>query len=142
MRKSKKFITLKEAAKISGYSSDYIGQLIRTGKISGKQIYCNITWVTTAGAVLDYKSKKEKSNNKFSVIKDFFGDNKRKLLMEFEVFKLFIKILRSTSSVLIVIIFSFLLFNFYLFHYFLNKNIEQSNINLPKQYSIDHELFY
>jgi len=142
MKKLKKFITLKEAAKISGYSSDYIGQLIRSGKISGKQIYCNITWVTTIGAVLDYKSKKEKSNNKNSVVKDFFGDNKRKLLMEFEVFKLFIKILRSTSPVLIVIIFSFLLFNFYLFHYFLNKDIMQSNINPLKQYEIEQELSY
>lgn len=41
------YITLKEAAKISGYSADYIGQLIRKGKIRGRQVYTNIAWVTT-----------------------------------------------------------------------------------------------
>jgi hypothetical protein len=42
-----KYITLKEAAKISGYASDYIGQLIRRGKLPGKQIYCTVAWMTT-----------------------------------------------------------------------------------------------
>lgn len=37
-----KLISLKEAARISGYAPDYIGQLIRKGKIAGKQVYYNV----------------------------------------------------------------------------------------------------
>jgi len=50
-------ITLKQAAQISGYSSDYIGQLIRKEKIWGKRISSDFDdyWVTTAEEVLQYK---------------------------------------------------------------------------------------
>jgi hypothetical protein len=54
MAKDKDFITLKEAAKISGYSADYLGQLIRSGKLPGKQVFSNVSWVTTEDAVVDY----------------------------------------------------------------------------------------
>lgn len=62
------YITLKEAAKISGYSADYIGQLIRKGKISGRQIYTNIAWVTTEDEIREYinregKGKKGEDDN-------------------------------------------------------------------------------
>lgn len=50
------YITLKEAAKISGYSADYIGQLIRKGKIHGRQVYTNIAWVTTEEDLRAYLS--------------------------------------------------------------------------------------
>lgn len=53
----KEYITLKEASKISGYSADYIGQLIRKGKIPGRQIYTNIAWVTTEESIRDYLEK-------------------------------------------------------------------------------------
>lgn len=52
--KDKDTITLKEASKLSGYSPDYIGQLIRQGKLPGKQIYSAVSWVTTEDAVLRY----------------------------------------------------------------------------------------
>ena len=67
MKNEKNLISLKEAAKISGYSSDYIGQLIRAGKIPGKQVYSNIAWMTTAEAVIEYK-KSGKSKNKLRKI--------------------------------------------------------------------------
>jgi hypothetical protein len=47
-------ITLKEAARISGYAPDYIGQLIRKGKLYGRQIYYNVAWVTTEAALREY----------------------------------------------------------------------------------------
>lgn len=48
------YITLKEAAQISGYSPDYLGQLIRKGKLAGKQVYLNVAWVTTEKALKEY----------------------------------------------------------------------------------------
>lgn len=48
------YITLKEAASISGYSPDYVGQLIRKGRIEGKQVYANVAWMTTRGALEEY----------------------------------------------------------------------------------------
>lgn len=55
------YITLKEAGEISGYSPDYIGQLIRRGKLTGKQVYANVAWVTTKDALKDYLSEKGKA---------------------------------------------------------------------------------
>ena len=65
MAKNREFISLREAAEISGYSSDYIGQLIRGGKLEGKQVYTNVSWVTTEEAVRVYmedKSRKKDSD--------------------------------------------------------------------------------
>ena len=59
MGKQDEFITLKEAAQITGYSADYIGQLIRAGKLEGKQVYSNVAWVTTREALEDYRSHKD-----------------------------------------------------------------------------------
>jgi len=49
-----KYISLKEAAKISGYSADYVGQLIRSGKLEGKQVFSNVAWMTTEEAIQKY----------------------------------------------------------------------------------------
>lgn len=51
------YISLKEAAALSGYTPDYIGQLIRKGKIEGKQIFSNVAWVTTPEALAAYQKK-------------------------------------------------------------------------------------
>lgn len=48
------YLTLKQASERFGYSPDYIGQLIRKGKIEGKQIVANVAWVTTEAAMRDY----------------------------------------------------------------------------------------
>ncbi len=57
----KGYITLKEAADISNYSADYVGQLIRAGKIEGQQVYSNVAWVTTEASVREYLAAKNKS---------------------------------------------------------------------------------
>lgn len=63
-KETNKFITLKEAAEISGYAPDYIGQLIRKGKLPGKQVYCNVAWMTTEGSVRRYlEANKGQKNN-------------------------------------------------------------------------------
>ncbi len=58
--KEPKYISLKEAAHISGYSADYVGQLIRTGKLPGKQVFSNVAWMTTEEALQAYLNKDEK----------------------------------------------------------------------------------
>ena len=60
----KEFISLKEAAEMSGYSPDYIGQLIRSGKLPGKQVFLNVAWVTTKEAIDVYMSKDKKGKGK------------------------------------------------------------------------------
>ncbi|MCA9365727.1 hypothetical protein KC723_02435 [Candidatus Kaiserbacteria bacterium] len=55
--KQKGYITLKEAAQISSYSPDYIGQLIRSGKIKGEQVYMNVAWVTTEAEIMAYTNR-------------------------------------------------------------------------------------
>lgn len=57
----KGYITLKEAAEISGYAPDYIGQLIRGGKIRGEQVYANVAWVTTEDEVRAYMTDKSRT---------------------------------------------------------------------------------
>jgi hypothetical protein len=52
--KSAGYITLKEASERFGYAPDYIGQLIRKGKIEGKQVYANVAWMTTEEAMTEY----------------------------------------------------------------------------------------
>lgn len=52
------YITLKEAAELSSYSPDYVGQLIRAGKIEGKQVYSNIAWVTTEESLRAYMEQR------------------------------------------------------------------------------------
>ena len=47
-------ITLKEASERFGYSPDYIGQLIRKGKIPGKQVYAAVAWMITPEALKAY----------------------------------------------------------------------------------------
>lgn len=51
------YITLKEASERFGYAPDYIGQLIRKGKIEGKQVYANVAWMTTEEAMEAYKAE-------------------------------------------------------------------------------------
>ncbi len=67
---TEKLISLKEASKISGYASDYVGQLIREGKIKGKQVYRAVAWVTTEDAIRDYlkhaRTRKSRDLNRAS----------------------------------------------------------------------------
>lgn len=59
-----KIISLKEAAENSGYHPDYLGSLIRNGKLEGKKIGRN--WFTTEKAVKEFIV-----SQKFTPLKDF-----------------------------------------------------------------------
>jgi hypothetical protein len=120
MKSDKKLISLKEAAQISGYSSDYIGQLIRAGKIPGKQVYCNVAWMTTAEDVVNYKNQSENSENKNKAKKNKFIEyvvtRRRRVLMDLNVVKLFFTTFRSALPITILIIASFIFLNIFIYY--------------------------
>ncbi len=55
-----KYISMKEAASLSGYTSDYVGQLIRGGKLPGKQVFSHVAWMTTQEALEEYMDNNKK----------------------------------------------------------------------------------
>lgn len=54
------YLTLKEASELTDYTPDYIGQLVRAGKIEGRQVYSNVSWVTSESSLRSYLSQKGK----------------------------------------------------------------------------------
>lgn len=126
-QKEKKWITLKEASQISGYAPDYIGELIRKGKIKGKQIYYNIAWVTTKEAILEYKEKqkkiKEKKLTKKEIFFNFLFEIKQKFLYQLEILKLFLKTFKIILPILIILIILLSLFFFYIFSLFSTQKL-------------------
>ena len=124
----KALISLKDAAKVSEYSADYIGQLIRAGKIPGKEVCCTVAWMTTADAVMAYKNK-GKADAKLS-FKEKLANRGRMLVMELGIIKLFFKTFKYSLPLLLVIIVSFSLLSFYIIYFAIDKNI---NINESSQ---------
>lgn len=123
MSKSQNLISLKEASSISGYSADYIGQLIRSGKIPGKQVYCNIAWMTSAEAVLNYKKQNEEKNGKVGGgFKDYIGGQKRKIMMEFNIFKLAFSNIRSALPIALGLIVLIVLLNAFIIYSVMRSN--------------------
>lgn len=55
------YITLREAADFAGYSPDYVGQLIRAGKLRGEQVYSGVAWVTTKEEIKAYLQDKHRT---------------------------------------------------------------------------------
>ena len=63
-KENKQYITLKEASELSGYSPDYVGQLIRGGKLHGKQVFQNVAWMTTEEDLRAYMDKRRRAAGK------------------------------------------------------------------------------
>ncbi len=69
-----KYISLKEASEVSGYTADYVGQLIRSGKLPGKQVFSHVAWMTTEESLKEYMEKNKKSSTKnFVPLKNIFS---------------------------------------------------------------------
>lgn len=56
------YLTLKEASERTEYTPDYIGQLIRAGKIEGRQVYSNVAWVANEASLRSYLEMKGKES--------------------------------------------------------------------------------
>ena len=113
--KKEQYLTLKEASTLTGYSSDYIGQLIRRGKIAGKRVYANPVWMTTERDLTDYliANRSNDSSEKRSEWKIFnrFRFWRTRVRSELEILKLYKGVLYFT--IIVSLIFS--LFVFYVF---------------------------
>ncbi len=120
-----KLITLKEAAKISGYAPDYIGQLIRKGKLPGKQVYCTVAWMTTEEALRQYIERNKNEGRKLTLLERVTAtlrQLKAKIMLEMKLARLF------TTVLYLAIIFSigFSLLLFYIFSVSLDKKLQEN----------------
>ena len=74
----KKIISLNQASKMSGYSQDYLGFLIRKGEMKG--LKKGRTWFTTEEEVKNYIFKKKVRHDEFA-FKDFFTTSRTKKII-------------------------------------------------------------
>lgn len=140
--KKEKYITLKEAAEISGYTPDYIGQLIRKGKLSGKQVYCTVQWMTTPEAIQQYiqannndnKNKKRLSTSE--KVREWFIQLKSGFLLQFKLAKLFKTVLYLTIAFSV----GFSLFLFYIFSVSFDNKLQQKAIEKLESSVLQDEL--
>ena len=119
----KKFLNLKEASEISGYAPDYIGQLIRKGKLEGKQVYSGVAWVTTEDALKMYLRGAQGNKNgksRASITFGYLGNLKRSIFNE--------RLLRAPlyATVVIAIFIGFVFF--YLLSVKIERFLEQRSI--------------
>ncbi|MFA7000080.1 MAG: helix-turn-helix domain-containing protein, partial [Candidatus Paceibacterota bacterium] len=82
MQSLKNVISLNQAAKISGYTQDYLGYLIRSGEIKG--VKKGGIWFTTEEEITHYISKQKAIHRKL-VVKDFLEkvSNKKLAIRDF-----------------------------------------------------------
>ena len=119
----KGFITLREAADISDYAPDYIGQLIREGKIEGEQVYSTVAWVTTENSVRAYMQAKNKSSHK-----SLESSNVSEAAENFSIYVLY-----STIVTLGIVSLSL----FYIFSVTIDKAIEQRVFDsTPREFEV------
>jgi excisionase family DNA binding protein len=62
MEKDQKWLTVNEAAKLSGYNADHLRELIREGKIKARKF--SIVWMVDRESLLAYKAKAQASGEK------------------------------------------------------------------------------
>lgn len=131
MKNEQKYISLKEAAEISGYAPDYIGQLIRKGKLPGKQVYCTVAWMTTEEAIRNHiqKNQDKKENQSFTgeLIEKIRGV-KTALVAEMRLARIFKMVLYAA----IIFSLGFSLLLFYIFSVTVDKKIQQRAIEKIK----------
>lgn len=124
MDNKEKFLTLKEASEISGYAPDYIGQLIRIGKLTGKQIYCNVAWVTTEDAIRKYMEEEQCKSKGFLTRKLYQAQ--AELAHPTKHLSKTLKLVLYPSIITLIL---FIVFLFYIFSVNLEKKLQQKLLN-------------
>jgi hypothetical protein len=121
-----KLISLKDASKISGYSPDYIGQLIRAGKIKGEKVYCQITWMTTSEDVMAYKgnnpSKEIQDDSSYRNLFSYLNAYKNRIESEFRFFAIFLKNIKTILPVMVIFLSCFIVLCFFILDNIFNSD--------------------
>jgi hypothetical protein len=118
MTRKSEFISLREASAMSGYTPDYVGQLIRSGKLPGKQVFANVAWMTTEEAVRSYMGQKRGKNS----VKETASTSLLDILAR-EIDSP--RLVKRLSLALIVISVAFMLLVFYIFSTSLDQRLNQ-----------------
>ena len=121
-RQNKEFISLKEASEISGYSPDYVGQLIRSGKLPGKQVFQQIVWMTTENDLRAYMEAKKSGAGDRPQASGFLERYTRSWRRELEAPRLAIHVLYLSICLALVL---FLLL-FYIFSSSLEHRLDRN----------------
>jgi hypothetical protein len=116
-------ITLKEAARLSGYAPDYVGQLIRKGKLYGKQVYYNVAWVTTEAALREYIAEEKKGSEEVSV-----GTLRQRLMNALLSEARFTGLIRSVLYAALAVSVLLSLFLFYVLSVNLDRSLERKAV--------------
>ena len=128
LAKKDEYISLREAAKISGYSPDYVGQLIRSGKLPGKQVFSHVAWMTTEDALKEYMhGKKRAASADHSFVQTFFAIAQSvpgMIRRQFQMPRLFATVL----YIIVALMFCFLILLFYIFSTSLERELNQKAI--------------
>lgn len=127
LNKKEEYISLRDAAKMSGYSPDYVGQLIRSGKLPGKQVFSHVAWMTTEDALQEYMQKKRGGKTPSSwqdTAADAIRSIPHRVRRQFEMPKLFTKALYGV----VILSVCFLLLLFYIFSTSLERELNQKAI--------------
>ena len=111
---------------MSGYTPDYVGQLIRSGKLPGKQVFANVAWMTTEEAIRDYMDKKRGAPLTKGAVSTTFMDSIRR---EIESPRL----VKRLSIALIIVSVAFLMLVFYIFSTSLDQRLNQRAIQRLEQ---------
>ncbi len=126
MNKKDEYISLREAAAIAGYTPDYMGQLIRSGKLPGKQVFANVAWMTTEEAVRSYVGqKKGKHTSREAAAPSIFQVFQREIESP--------RIVKRLSIALIVLSAAFMLLLFYIFSTSLDQRLNQRALERIEQ---------
>ncbi len=126
MMKKSEYISLREAAAMSGYTPDYVGQLIRSGKLPGKQVFANVAWMTTEDALRDYMDKKRGAPlTKGAVSTGFMNTIQREIESP--------RLVKRLSIALMIVSVAFLMLVFYIFSTSLDQRLNQRAIQRLEQ---------
>jgi len=126
-----KYISLKEASRISGYSPDYIGYLIRTGKIPGRMVYTGVSWQTTREAILAYKNRQQRKKGKMTLkerVNESWRPLKTRIGFELSLLRIFFKEFKAILALLFLLLFLITAISTWFLSSRLEKKIEVKGI--------------
>ena len=125
------YISLKEASRISGYSPDYIGYLIRTGKIPGRMVYTGVSWQTTREAILAYKNRQQRKKGKMTLkerVNESWKSLKTRIGFELSLLRMFFKEFKAILALLFLLLFLITAISTWFLSSRLEKKIEVKEI--------------